>query len=130
MSVIFISVLLIGKPVNCFLDISSDDSTKKVIAHDNSQNDEGCNLDPFLTKDNTNPGGQIEAEAVGVTNAGGKSKKLGSSSSAASGGAVVAEAKDDLACSAPLTGYQQDDPILVRLLDLHYLHCTPSWSSE
>ena len=130
MSVIFISVLLLGNPVNCFLDISSDDSTKKVIAHDNSQNDEGCNLDPFLTKDNTNPGGQIEAEAGGKSDA--AAKKLGSSSST-SGGAVVAEAKDDLPCSTPLTGYQQDDPILVRLLDLHYLYCTPSlssWSSE
>ena len=139
MSVNFIVVLLLGKHVNCHLDISSD-SAKTVISHDSPQNDEGCNLDPFLTKDNANPGGQIEAEAIGVTKDGGKSdaaaKKFGSSSSAGSGGAVV-EAKDDLPCSAPLTGYQQDDPILVRsslsTLQCYAMHCSlslSSWSAE
>jgi len=131
MSVNFIFVLLLGKHVNCYLDISSD-SAKTVISHDSPQNDEGCNLDPFLTKDNAIPGGQIEAEAIGVTKDGGKSdaaaKKFGSSSSAGSGGAVV-EAKDDLPCSAPLTGYQQDDPILVSLVRRCHIDMGPTTSS-
>ena len=118
MSVTFIFVLLLGKLVNCYLDISSDNS-KKVISHDNSQNDEKCNSDLVLIKNNANPGGKIEAEAFGVTNAGGEADAAGSVSIGAVAGAI-----EDLPCSAPLGGYQQDDPILVRLLDLHY-HAWP-----
>ena len=116
MSVNFIVVLLLGKHVNCYLDISSD-SAKKVISHDNPQNDEGCNMDPFLTKDNAKDGGKSDAAA----------KKFGRSSSSAGSGGAVVEAKDDLPCSAPLTGFQQDDPILVRsslsTLQCNAMHC-------
>ena len=120
MSVTFIFVLLLGKLVNCYLDISSDNS-KKVISHDNSQNDEKCNSDLVLIKNNANPGGKIEAEAFGVTNAGGEADAAGKKSG---GSSVSIGAIEDLPCSAPLGGYQQDDPILVRLLDLHY-HAWP-----
>ena len=94
MSFIFVFLLTLCNHV------TSDIST----AIDNNPNYEDCN------SENVNPGGKFdfEAEALcGETDA--AAKKLESRS-----GKGVANTKNDLPCSTPLTGYQQDDPVLVR----------------
>ena len=107
MSLIFAFLLLLCQWVKSDLNIPSE-NTAKVNSLDNPQNHESCNSDLSLTNEKSNPGGKsdFEAEALGgETDA--AAKKF-------AGGRAVVETKDDLPCSTPLAGYQQDDPVLVR----------------
>ena len=119
MSLIFIFLLLLCKCVTSDLDISSE-NTAKVISLNIAQNDEGCNSDLSLINKNVNLGGKLDfgAEALGgETDAAAKkfeSRGSGGRAFASSGGKAEAGTKDELPCSTPLDGYQQDDPILVR----------------
>ena len=120
MSLIFIFLLLLCKCVTSDLDISSENTAKKVISLNIAQNDEDCNSDLSLINKNVNLGGKLDfgAEALGgETDAGAKkfeSRGSGGRAFASSGGKAEAGTKDELPCSTPLDGYQQDDPILVR----------------
>ena len=97
---------------------SDNDSgnTKKVVSIDNPRTDQGCNIN-MNRKANTGSitGDQIDckAETLSVTITKDGNKPFASSA----GEGAVEEAKGYLPCSAPLDGYQQEDPILVISLN-------------
>ena len=111
MSFIFAFLLLLCQWVKSDLNIPSE-NTAKVNSLDNPQNHESCNSDLSLTNEKSNPGGKsdFESEALG----GGTDAAAKKFASRRAGGRAVAGTKDDLPCSTPLAGYQQDDPVLVR----------------
>merc|ERR1712012_1073982 len=89
---------------------------------------EGCNQDPSYANENLDPGFRNFAD--GSFGCDGDWCKKEVKDPKLDGGNQVAVEEDDLPCSTPLTGYNQDDPILVSLVArCHIVEREPSTTS-